>query len=75
MKEKLINYIQSEILGGKQTVGEDQNLLISGLVDSISVMRIVSFVESESGKSVPAKDVTLENFCDVNSICNYVETL
>ena len=73
MKEKLINYIQTELLNGQQVITPDQDLLISGLVDSIGVMRLVAFIEKTLDIAIPPRDVTLENFGSVAAIVNYLE--
>ncbi|MGI9318789.1 MAG: acyl carrier protein [bacterium] len=72
MKQKLITYIQIELLNDQQTITPDQDLLISGLIDSIGVMRLVGFIEREIEKTIPPKDITLENFGSVNLIASYI---
>jgi len=75
MKQKLVNYIQAELLDSQQTICEDQELLISGLIDSIGVMRLVTYIEHEVGHAVPPQDVTLENFTSVKTINEYLSRL
>lgn len=75
MKEKLITYIQTELLNGQHVIAPDQDLLISGLVDSIGVMRLVGFIEKALETTIPPKDVTLENFGTVNDIVHYLDSL
>ncbi len=74
MKHKLITYIQSELLNDQHTITADQDLLISGLIDSIGVMRLVGFIEKDLGTTIPPKDVTLENFGNVNTIIQYIDS-
>lgn len=72
MKDELIRYLAEEIIDGGETVGADDELLMSGKVDSIGVMRLVAFVEDTFGVEVPAEDVTLETFRSVTTIAAYV---
>ena len=74
MKDELIRYLAEEILTlhEGETVGADDELLMSGKVDSIGVMRLVAFVEDMFGVEVPAEDVTLETFRSVTAIAAYV---
>lgn len=72
MKDELIRYLVEEILDDGETVGADDELLMSGKVDSIGVMQLVAFVEDTFGVDVPAEDVTLETFRSVTAIAAYV---
>ena len=72
MKDALIRYLTEEILEAGETIGADDELLMSGKVDSINVMRLVAFVEYTFGVEVPAEDVTLETFQSVTAIATYV---
>lgn len=71
---EITEFILSELLGGDtaQRPDPDDNLLMSGLIDSIGMMRLVSFIEEQFGFAVPPEDFTIENFSSVNSIVNYV---
>jgi len=72
MKEKVTRFIIDELLSGK-TVGDQDDLLLSGLVDSIGVMRLVAFIEEEAALQVPAEDVTIEHFVNIAAISRYLE--
>lgn len=74
MKQKLITFIQSELLNDQQSITAEEDLLISGLVDSIGVMRLVGFIEKKLETTIPPKDVTLENFGNVNTIVSYLDS-
>lgn len=74
MKTDLINLLQNEILDNNQCVTPEQDLLISGLVDSLGVMRLVAHIESKWHITIPPEDVTLENFCNVNTIVDYLDS-
>ena len=69
----MTEFIEKQLLGDQQKVSDDQDLLTNGLVDSISVMRLVTFIELETGQQIPPQDVTLENFCTVNAIAQYLK--
>jgi len=72
MKEKVTRFIVDELLSGMD-VGEQDDLLLSGLVDSIGVMRLVAFIEDEAALQVPAEDVTIEHFVNIEAISRYLE--
>ena len=71
----IIKYIQENLLSGKGEIelspGDD--LLGSGLLDSMAVMRLVGFLEDTFNIKIPPEDIVIENFMDVKAITNYVE--
>jgi len=71
----IIKYIQNNLLSGKGKIelSPEDDLLGSGLIDSMGVMRLVSFVEETFNIKIPPEDIVIENFMDVKAITNYVE--
>lgn len=57
------------------TLDDETALFSSGLIDSLSVMDLVCFVEERIGRSVPVTDITLDNFDSVSRIVRYVGAL
>jgi len=71
--EKLARYIASELLNqANLVIGVDDDLLGSGLLDSLSVMSLVYHIEQNLGISIPAEDVLIENFGSLSAIDGYV---
>jgi acyl carrier protein len=54
-------------------LSNDDQLLGKGIVDSLGVMELITFVEDELGVSVTDSDVTEEHFGSVSAIARYVE--
>ena len=54
---------------------EDTALFSSGIIDLLSVIDLVLFVEEQVGQFVPATDITLGNFDSVGRIVRYVSLL
>lgn len=73
-KQKLKDFIISELLNGHkpEQLSNDQDLLISGLVDSMGVVRLINFIEGNLNFAVPPEDVTLENFQTIETIASYL---
>ena len=61
--------------GIKGALDDDTKLFSSGLIDSLSVMDLVCFVEGEIGCAIPPAEITLENFDSVNHILRFTERL
>ena len=53
---------------------ENQNLLESGLLDSVAMMELVVWCEEFFDFSIDTDDLTPENFSTLKSITEYVET-
>lgn len=71
MNEYIRDYVVEQLLDGR-AVNNDENLLLSGLVDSLGVMRLVRHIETHFGISVPPEDVTITHFMTIDSISAYV---
>lgn len=71
--ESVSAFIRDELLFGR-AVDADEDLLLSGLVDSIGVMGLVSKVEELLGDAVPPADVVIENFTSVAAITSYASS-
>ena len=73
--ELIIKFIDEEILYGQsdEPVEADTNLLLTGLVDSLGIMRLVLHIEEELGISVPPEDIVIENFLTVADMTRYLE--
>ena len=55
-----------------KTVSNDSLLLGTGLLDSLGVLEVVSFVEREFQITVLDEDLSPENFRTINSIAAFV---
>ena len=54
-------------------LANDDHLLGKGIVDSLGVMELISFVEDELGVTVADTEVTEQHFGSVNAIARFVE--
>ena len=72
ISQGLTQFIQHDLLldSTDQTLSEDDDLLTSGLIDSLGIMRLIVFIEETYNKRVPYEDVTIDN---VRTIVNYLE--
>ena len=69
-------YIKENFLyrTGADQVGDDDPLLDSGIVDSMGILQLVSFLESEFGIDVDDDQIVPDNFETMNSIAAFVST-
>lgn len=74
-KEVIRHYILGEILKTPDAeLTDEQDLLLSGLLDSLSVMRLVGHIETQAGISIPPEDLLPENFGTLHQIESYLQT-
>lgn len=53
-------------------LSDDASFLETGVVDSMGVMELASFVQSEFGVTVEPQEVVVENFDSINKLANFV---
>ena len=77
LKQELAQFIEKNLLGDdrKIAVSDTTPLIENGLIDSMGLMQIVSFLEERAGVRVPDDDVTPDNFETVDAIEKMVERL
>jgi acyl carrier protein len=67
-------YISQELVRDPKLVplGDETSLLDSGILDSLSLLQLVVFLEERFGIIVGDADLLPENFASVNTICAYL---
>ncbi len=55
-------------------LADETSLLESGILDSLSLLQLVVFLEGRFGITVGDADLLPENFASVNTICAYLRT-
>ncbi len=69
----LLTYIQQNLLKGRMTnLGKDDDLLDSGILNSLGILQLVAFIDERFGFQVPDEDVVYENFNSVQAISGYL---
>lgn len=76
VKDVLKNYLHEELEDNAVPVEvqEEDNLLANGIIDSLGVLKLVSFIEHQFNIQVPDEDVTIKNFRSLKDIATYLET-
>lgn len=75
-QEILTQYVAQELLAEPNgfDLSADDNLLLSGLIDSLGIVRLVAFIEEQFNVEVLPEDVTLDNFSTINVIAGYLQS-
>jgi acyl carrier protein len=73
-QERLRAFVVSEFLrdDGRQTVDPLDDLLSSGILDSMGVMETVAFVEEDFGVTVDDEEIVPENFRTLRALTELV---
>jgi acyl carrier protein len=73
--EMLMDYIKRELLRGRTpNLKLEDNLLDSGIINSLGLLQLVAFIEETLGIEVPVEDVVYENFQSVATLSGYLST-
>jgi acyl carrier protein len=70
IKEFIITEVNPEL--GLTSLDDDEPLIESGIVDSLGVLKIMSFLDEAFGVDLSSGEIVLENFKDVRTICELV---
>lgn len=73
LAEQLTAFLREEIVLDDVVLTGDFDLLLSGAVDSLGVIRITHWMEEVLGVAVDPGDVTLENFQTVDKMVAYLD--
>ena len=75
-QEAIKLYLTKDLSSDHQnlSLSVDDNLLIGGLVDSLGIMRLISFIEQSFKIRVPPEDVTIQHFRSIRVIAEYVDS-
>ena len=76
MKDKIINYIKEQLLAHEPDIELEQgdNILESGLIDSMGIVQLIAFIEDEFQLKIPPEDMVIEHFMSVDTIGDYLES-
>lgn len=72
-KQILTEYVEKEIMrrpGG--VTSEDMDLLSSGILNSLSLLQLISFVERKFNRQIPVEEIVYENFNSVAAMASYL---
>jgi acyl carrier protein len=71
----LEKFVLENLPGGRlrKSIDPSEDLLAGGVIDSLSLMEVVSFVEQQYGIEVNDQDLVADNFRSLQSIQEFVE--
>lgn len=72
--QSLTAFIADEVAHLDEPIDESTDLLLTGQVDSLGVVRVVLWIENELGIEVDPLDVVLENFQTVGQMAEFLRS-
>lgn len=71
MREKIKSFLEKETQ--KKIESDDQNLISAGILDSFSMIKLISFLETEFGIKSDMEELTPENFNSIDTIAKTIQ--
>lgn len=69
----LLDYVSTELLVDPDVgLDEHEEILATGRIDSMSVMRLVSYINDEFAIAIPNGDLVVDNFRSIAAIDAYL---
>lgn len=74
-KDIVRDFFSSELLPGtrEKVIGDDDQLIESGIIDSLGIMSLLAFVEEKFSIEITGEDLIPENFSSISAITALVE--
>ncbi|HKI55042.1 MAG TPA: phosphopantetheine-binding protein [Anaerolineales bacterium] len=73
-KTLLADFIKTEIIRNRNAqLDESEDLLGAGILDSLSILKLVAHIDESFGIEIPDEDVVYENFHSLKAIVDYLQ--
>lgn len=68
LRDDILRFIETDLRPSSGRVAPDDHLIDGGILDSISLMRLMQFIETRTGVRIPDNMVTPDNFQTVTAM-------
>ncbi|MCB1338170.1 MAG: hypothetical protein KDK10_12205 [Maritimibacter sp.] len=72
-RETLVEFMEVDMGLDMSDIDDDTKLFSSGIVDSFSLVTLMTFIEGEAGFRLISSDMILDNFDSINNIIAFAE--
>ena len=73
IEEFIIKEICPEIGLDIKEIRDDEPLIDSGILDSLGILKLLSYLDEELNLDISSDEVKKENFVDIRTICAWIE--
>jgi acyl carrier protein len=71
-QERLLSYVNDELLAERNLRAEfDTPLFADGWIDSLSILKLIAYVELLIGREIPDQEIVMENFRTIDTIASH----
>lgn len=74
LESVVCDYIIEEFLFGEGEVDPDEDLFEAGILDSMTFLRLLEFLDHRFGVSVPMADITMDRFNSVSRVVAHLKS-
>jgi acyl carrier protein len=69
---QLLTYVNDELLAERNLRAQtDTPLFADGWIDSLSILKLIAYVELLIGREIPDQEIVMENFRTVDTIAEH----
>lgn len=72
VESRILDYLHRELVGPEVRLARDLDLLSGGILDSMGVLRLATYVGEQFGIEIQPADFVIENFSSVAAVAAYV---
>ena len=73
LEERIRAFLRRQLGVDDSALTARSALISAGVIDSVDLVRIASFLEGEAGLAIPDADISVENFDSIADMIGYVE--
>ena len=73
IRQAIHDYLVRELAAERESFAPDENLLAQGIIDSMGILNLATFLESQFGIETTDDDLVPENFETLEALRAFVE--
>lgn len=72
-QKRVTDFVVQRFVKDNKNIGQDDSLLDSGLIDSVGIFELISFLETELGVDVDDEEIVPDNFETLGKLVAFVD--
>jgi nucleoside-diphosphate-sugar epimerase/acyl carrier protein len=69
LEARILDFVRTSLLGGRvDPIDADTYLFDEGLIDSLKILQLIAFIETEIGRAIVDTEVVMDNFRNVRAM-------
>jgi len=71
-REIIREFIKDKLMNNKGSLGDDQSLFESGIVDSMDFLILLDFIEKNFNIPIKMSEISIDNFNTIQKIADFI---